>query len=211
MCFRIILTAMLLVPGMGALALAEWGYPTYSQPTTAAGAAATGAANVIQAQGSYNLQTSQAAINAEQARSMNIANNLQYTQTYYEQKAIHDQYMQAQYAKDKRSAADYKRYAAAAAPKRMSYSQLDPVTGALAWPLALTAPDFNDDRQGLDKLFAERAKGALGYQNVMQLRKLADEMNAQLKANITTIPTEDYIPAMDFLSSLTNEARYPAH
>src|SRR5262249_4335130 len=124
MYVRMITMAAVLVPGLSALALGQYGYPVYSQPTTAAGAAATGAANVIDAAGSYNLQTSQAYINYEQARSMNIANQLQWTQTYYEQKKIHDQYAQAQYEKDKRSAADYKRYAAAAAPKRMTYAQL---------------------------------------------------------------------------------------
>src|SRR5205823_11718378 len=98
MCFRIIMTSLLLVPGISALAVAQYGYPVYSTPTTAAGAAATGAANVIQAQGQKNLSDSEAAINLEQARSQNLDNNLKYTQTFYEQKSIHDQYMQAQYA-----------------------------------------------------------------------------------------------------------------
>jgi hypothetical protein len=224
MCFRMIVTSALFFPAVGALAIAQYpqhsgyaGYPAYTGyyggGSTAAGSAASGAANVIQAQGQRNLSNSQAAINSEQARSMNIANNLQYTQTYYEQKQIHDQEMQAEYAKDKRSADDYKRYAAAAAPKRMTYSQLDPVTGHLAWPLALTADDYNESRQELDKLFAYRAttSGAIGYDNVNKIRKTAAAMSDKLKASIADIPTGDYLAASDFLTSLSNEARYPAH
>jgi hypothetical protein len=221
MCFRTIVIAALLFSGVGTLAVAQYpvygGYPAYTgytgAGTTAAGSAASGAANVIQAQGQKNLSNSQAAINAEQARSMNISNNLQYTQTYYEQKSIHDQYMQAQYAKDRYSAADLKKWAHAAAPKRLTYSQLDPVTGQLAWPGALTTDDYADSRQELDKLFAERARasGAIGYQKVTEIRKTTDAMEAQLKESITDIPPTDYIAAKDFLVSLANEARYPAH
>ena len=36
----------------------------------------------------YNLQTSQAAINAEQARSMNLDNRLKGTQTYFEMRKV---------------------------------------------------------------------------------------------------------------------------
>src|SRR5262245_23538235 len=203
MCFRIIVASALLFPGVGALAVAQYpgnaGYPAYTGyyggGATAAGSAASGAANVIQAQGQRNLSNSQAAINAEQARSMNIANNLQYTQTYYEQKKIHDQYTQAQYDKDRRSADELKQYAHAAAPKRMSYSQLDPVTGRLSWPLALTADDYADSRQELDKLFAYRAtaSGAIGYDRVNEIRKATQAMSDKLKASINDIPTGDYI------------------
>jgi hypothetical protein len=221
MCFRIVVSSMLLFPGMAAVANAQYpayaGYPSYTGyyggGSTVAGSAMSGAANVIQAQGQANLSNSEAAINLEQARSQNIANNLQYTQTYYEQKAVHDQYMQAQYAKDKRSAEDYKRYAHAAAPKRMTYSQLDPVTGQLAWPEVLTTDDYAASRKELDKLFTERAKasGAIGYQNVTQIRKTTDAMETKLKASIADLPTGDYIEASNFLKSLANEARYPAH
>jgi hypothetical protein len=221
MYLRILVWSALLIPAVGAVASAQYpayaGYPSYTGyyggGSTVAGSAMSGAANVIQAQGQANLSNSQAAINLEQARSANLDNNLKYTQTYYEQKAIHDQYMQAEYAKDKRSADDYKRYAHAAAPARMSYSQLDPVTGQLAWPGALTTDDYAASRQEVDKLFAERAKagGAIGYQNVSQIRKTTEAMEAKLKASITDIPPGDYIEASNFLKSLANEARYPSH
>jgi hypothetical protein len=95
----------------------------------------------------------------------------------------------------------------------MSYSQLDPVTGALAWPDALTTDDYTDSRQELDKLFAERASasGAIGYKKVTEIRKTAEAMSAKLKKSIADIPTGDYIAASSFLTSLAEEARYPAH
>ncbi len=223
MCFRMIVSAAMFLPGMATLAVAQYpgygggGYPAYTgyygAGTTAAGSAASGAANVIQAQGQRNLSNSQAAINAEQARSMNLDNQLKYTQTYYEKQSIYNQHKQAEYAQDRRSAEDYKRYAREAAPKRMSYSQLDPVTGQLAWPGPLTIDDYADSRQELDKLFAERASssGAIGYKKVTEIRKTAEAMEAKLKQSIADLPPDDYIAAKSFLTSLANEANYPAH
>src|SRR6516164_7989583 len=56
--------------------------------STAAEGYANGVGNIMQSAGMYNLQTSQAAINVEQARSMNIDNNLKGTQTYFEMRKI---------------------------------------------------------------------------------------------------------------------------
>jgi hypothetical protein len=36
-------------------------------------------------------------------------------------------------------------------------------------------------------------------------------MEAKLKEGIADIPPDDYIAAKSFLTSLANEARYPAH
>ena len=52
-----------------------------------------GMANVVSAQGSYNLQTSEAAINMTQAQSQEIADRQQYANTYYQMRAQHDAYI----------------------------------------------------------------------------------------------------------------------
>jgi len=212
MSVRTLLLTVLLCPAVGHWASAQYvAYPVYGG-TTPAGSALTGASNVIQAQGSYNLQTSQAAINLTQARSMNLDNQLKATQTYYEQRRIHDDFKKAEYDKDRRTADDYRRYAHAAAPKRLSYSQLDPITGNLNWPPVLTDDEYSEDRQELDKLFAERAKagGAIGYSNATKIRKTSDSLAAKLKSNIGSIPTGDYIAAKNFLTSVSTEASFPA-
>jgi hypothetical protein len=219
MYFRILVTSALLFPGVSTLAVAQYGvYPAYTGYTgggsTVAGSAASGAANVIQAQGQRNLANSQAAINVTQAQSQDLDNQLKYTQTYYEKTRVHDQYMQEQKAKQpKHTQDDYNRYAHADAPKRVPYNQLDPVTGHIAWPPALTTDDYSDSRQLLDKMFADRAKasGAIGYQNVKLIRQTTAEMTAKLEENVATTDPNDYVAAKYFLANLGNEARYPAH
>src|SRR5262245_25745017 len=62
-------------------------YGGYGGGTTAAGSASTGMANVISAQGDYNLSTSEAAINMTQAQSAEIQNRQEYTNTYFEMRA----------------------------------------------------------------------------------------------------------------------------
>src|SRR6266496_1264631 len=89
----IALNLVALVPSARAQAVVGNYYNPYGvygggHASTAAEGYANGVGNVMQSAGMYNLQTSEAAINAEQARSMNIDNNLKGTQTYFEMRKI---------------------------------------------------------------------------------------------------------------------------
>src|SRR5262249_12952924 len=123
--------------------------------STAAEGYANGVGNVMQSAGIYNLQTSEAAINVEQARSMNIDNNLKGTQTYFEMRKINTAARKAE-APPGLTTEDSWRIAQSNLPKRMSAMELDPVTGKIYWPMMLQAPQFEPYRTQLDKLFLQR-------------------------------------------------------
>src|SRR5205814_7688592 len=91
---------------------------------TVEGSVAHGYADLVRSAGAYNLMTSEAYKNYEDARKKNIENRLQWTQTYFEMRRINDEYRRAQYERDKRTQEDFIRYAQAAAPKRLASSQL---------------------------------------------------------------------------------------
>src|SRR5262249_15879049 len=113
---------------------------------------------------------------------------------------------------DKRTQEDFIRYAQAAAPKRLSSSQLDPITGYLAWPRLLMLNQFAESRRDLDRLYAERAnsKGAIGTDNYFAILSIVEKMKKQLQKLIKAAPTNDYIDAQKFLDSLAYEARFAA-
>ena len=69
---------------------AAYGTPFYggSHASTAAEGYANGMAAMVQSAGSYNLNTSQAAMNLESARSQALDNDLKGTQTYFEMRNI---------------------------------------------------------------------------------------------------------------------------
>ncbi len=63
-------------------------YPVYYHSSTAAEGAARGMADVIRSAGDYNLRTSEAARNVEEARSRNLDNRLKSTQTFFEMRRV---------------------------------------------------------------------------------------------------------------------------
>ena len=179
--------------------------------STAAEGSLNGIGNVIQSAGSYNLQTSQAAINAEQARTMNINNRLLGTQTYFEMRKVNQAATKAEQLPGL-TTEDTWRIAQSNMPKRMTQMQLDPVTGRIYWPLELQAPQFEQYRKSLDKLFVQRetSHGGIGYETFTQIQDITNSMLADLDKNIAKFSTGDYVKMKNFIESLQFEARFPA-
>lgn len=177
--------------------------------STAAGSYMTGMGNAIRAQGQYNLDTSAAAINVEEAAKRDIENQKLWTQTYFEKRRINQAYKDSQ--KRPRSPDSWVRIAQEAAPNRLSPSALDPVTGQIAWPPGLQGPEFQSDRQKLDRLFADRAmvSGAIGVDVHGQIRAAVNAMIATLKSRIRDYETSQYLNSRNFLTSLAYEATLP--
>ncbi len=164
----------------------------------------------IRAQGQYNLDTSAATINLEEARTRQIDNRKLWTNTYFEMRNVNKAYRDAQ-RPPARSPETWVRLAQKTAPARLSTSQLDPVTGRIAWPAGLTGPAFKSDREKLDPLFADRAlaHGAIGVETHAEIRQLVDAMLASLKARIREFNTDQYLASRNFLTSLRYEATMP--
>src|SRR5690242_11792328 len=70
----------------------------YNNASTAAEGLGRGIGDVVRSQGEYNLNTSQAAINLTQARSQEIDNRMQATQTYFAMRNLNTQQRYGDYA-----------------------------------------------------------------------------------------------------------------
>ena len=89
------------------------------------------------------------------------------------------------------------------APRGLSTSQIDPVSGELYWPAALQDAGFQAQRGAVDEYTAKWVKyGALDYADQTQVRENIDGMFDGLKSQIRSIPPQDYVACRTFLQSL---------
>ena len=186
------------------------GYPTYYRSSTAAEGAMRGMADVVRSRGQANLSNSAAAINYSHARRNEIDNRQQATETYFDMRRMNKAYRDSE-RKPKPSMEDLVRYAQAGKPKRLSPSELNPVTGTIRWPILLRSDEFTDSRAELEKAFAERAAhGVVGTDDYMKIKKTTGAMLADLKKQIRKAVPDQYMVAKRFLESLAFEAGLPA-
>jgi len=178
----------------------DWGYGGDAQ--TAAGAALQGMSHVISSAGQYNLATSAAAVNMTQAESNEMQNLIQGVQAFWAMRNLGR--MEREKERGPRPAPEeLARRARAGAPRALSANQMDPVSGALYWPVALQNGSFEAQRIVLDEYTAEWANyGGLNYADQVQVRENIDVMFDMLKSEITSIPPQYYVQCRTFLQSL---------
>lgn len=176
---------------------------------TVAGNYMQGMASTVRAAGDYNLETSQAWVNAEEAKRREIENRKEWTDAYFEMRRANADYRAAERG-PKGTPEDWVRYAREAAPARLSPGELDYVTGQIVWPRLLMADEFKDGREQLDRLYATRADkgGNIGPNGYQKIQDETDMMTAYLKKNIKRFPPNEYLEAKKFLESLAYEARF---
>jgi hypothetical protein len=189
-----------------AAAHAQWGYPVYHSSTYAEGVQ-RGFADVVRSAGEYNLNTSEALINVEEARSANLDNHLKYANTYFEMRAVNRQAREAERG-PRLSTEQLFRIAQEQAPNRLTSSDLDPLTGDITWPIVLQGNEYNEYRQTLSTLFADRARegGTVNINELQEIRRTADAALATLRANIKLYPANEYLRARRFLENLSFSA-----
>ncbi len=194
--------------GYGGYGYGWGGYP--GAGSTPAGGYLAGMGQAVRAQGQYNLMTSEATVNLEEAAKRDIENRVRWTNAYFEMRRINQAYKDAQKG-PKRTSEDWVRMAHDAAPERLASSALDAVTGRIAWPSALQGDAFGEERETLDTLFAERAEahGAVGAENHGKIRTAVDSALAKLKDRIRDVDTRYYLEARNFLTGLAREADFP--
>ncbi len=180
------------------------GYPGYSGTGggTVAGSALNGMANVISAKGDYNLATSAAAVNMTQAQRNEIQNRQQWTNAYFDMRATNRAARAAERGPNP-TMAQLVRIAQEGVPKQISPSQLDPVTGVIAWPTLLQTERYAAGRTAMEQLMVKRAtNGDLDFSDQLKVRETIDGMFTDLKGQIRDVPTADYLAAKNFLQSL---------
>ncbi len=208
------------VPGGGAYVRPYYGAGGYGgygwgggwgAGSTPAGSYLSGLGQAIRAQGEYNLNTSAAAINLEEADKKDIENQQLWTKTFFEMRNMNQAYRDSQKG-PKPTAEDWVRLAHEGVPDRLNSSALDPVNGHIGWPTVLLGDDFRKQRETLDVLFADRAimHGAIGVQTHGKIRSTIDDMMSNLKDHIRDFDTKNYLEARNFLSSLARESDFPS-
>jgi len=157
---------------------------------------------VISSAGQYNLATSAAAVNMTEAESNEMRNLIQGVQTFWEIRNLDR--MEREYERGPRpTAEELARRARAGVPRALSMKQIDPVSGALLWPLVLQDGRFGAQRAALDEYTARWLKyGGLNYTDRAQVRENIGMMFDILKSQINSIPAQDYVECRTFLQSL---------
>jgi len=98
--------------------------------------------------------------------------------------------------------------------ERLSPEEFDAQQGSLHWPEVLQASEFEDLRDRLDGLFAQRARRpdefGLGSENSQLIEETTSEYRKRLKSNIRALPSNQFIAGDKFLKRIANEARFDA-
>lgn len=181
--------------------------------STVSQANSMGMADLVQAAGQASLNTSAAAINLEQARSMNLDNQMKSTTTYFEMRKANTAYRKAEDARfPGLSTEDSWRVAQMNTPKRLRSTELDPVTGKIYWPMQFENPTFQSYRQQIDQLFVQRetVHGSIGYENYTAIQQATNALMAELNKNIGKYSPGDFLRMKSFIESLAFESTLPA-
>jgi len=187
-------------------AKAQWGYAD-NRASTVGESHARGVSDMVRSRGQANLDNSAAAINMTAARSQQITNYRDGTNTYFEMRAANKAYRAAERG-PRATSEDWVRWAKEGAPKPLSPGEFDPVTGKIKWPVMLKASAFAKYRKQLDELFAKRATSdSLTIEDFIQVDKISKALLAALKAHIREVPPDLYIASKEFVKSLAYEVR----
>jgi len=188
-----------------------FGFNRGGYASTAGQAASYGLSEQMRAQGAQNLDNSAAAKNWQEAKTQEIQNRLRWTETYFEMRKTNREARAAEAAPHVTHEQTI-RMAKMGLPPRLGSTQLDPVTGHIEYPMALTAPQFSSYRDELNRFFADRASsgGSMQYEQYQQIQGAVSKFIDALKENINSFSAGDYGRARTFLDSIANEARFPS-
>lgn len=203
-------TGVVVRPGYGFGYGNGWG--GYGRPygaSTVYGSYLRGQADLTRAQGEYNLNTSAAAINLEQARSMNLDNRVKYAETYFETRRINS----SERAAERRPHAtpeQITRWNESAKPARLSEAELGFVSDEVRWPAVLRDETFDAHRDSIETALAARTteNSGVGSDSHRAINATVEQMQETLKSKIRELPPTEYVAASKFLESLGYEARF---
>ena len=205
---------LIAVFGSSTVALAQFPYPapyftgpgSYRHASTVEEGAQRGLADVIRSKGAANLMNSEAAKNYEDARRKRIDNRMHATQTWFQMRDFNRQARAAERG-PRPTQQDLIRLAESNKPRRLSTSDLDPLSGDISWPVLLRDDQFRTDREKLEQLYDQRAKnGYLTPDQFLEIDQVSKKMLGDLKKNIRQYPPQSYTQAKGFLTSLHYES-----
>jgi hypothetical protein len=178
--------------------------------TTAQGDMLQGQAALMEAQGSYVLDTSKAAINAQTARAMSLDNHLRTAETFFEARRINR--INRAYEAGPRATLDQViRMASAGLPPRPTNLQLDRATGDISWPRLLRDPIYGNDTSRIQRHFHDRSArgGSLDFTAAEDCDAAFSELVGRMRDNVRRYPSGEYGAARTFLDGLKREYDLP--
>jgi hypothetical protein len=178
--------------------------------STVGGDIARGQAEFIRAAGEFNLNNSKSAINLQTSKSMEMDNRLRWTETFFEMRRV-NRTNRALEAGPRPTMDQVVHYARMQAPRRLSSTQLDPVTGEIVWPPLLTDKAFTDNREILQSKFKQRAQqgGSIDIAQIEEVETAVDDFKDELKEVGLRRSPKRYGAARTFLDSLKLEYELP--
>jgi hypothetical protein len=181
--------------------------------STVAGSYLAGAAMYTRAAGQFNLNSSMAATNYQQAYSQWIDNQKKREQTYFDMRRMNASYRAEMEMQRPHPTSDQLVvFSKSRDPERLNAEQFDPATAILNWPPTLKESEFASEREKLEELFAERLAepqdAGLGTHNYRDAQRVVAAMNDKLHAEIDKVGADEYIAASKFLKSVGYEARF---
>jgi hypothetical protein len=163
-----------------------------------------GFADFVRSAGQAQLLNSEATKNYEDARKKYLENRLLATQTYFDARRMNQEARRSERSPPLSMEA-YARLARQQAPDRLSVSQLDPLTGTITWPQPLLRPDYQAEREELERLYRERAGGVAHNYEAILLS--TDKFQERLKTDLQKFDPNEFIRAKNFLDSLAYEPK----
>ena len=92
----------------------------------------------------------------------------------------------------------------------MSPSELDPLTGAIAWPAALRDEEYNADRAKIEAMYQQRASAGFLTADRGEAQQTMGSLTSGLKKNLSNYVPQDYVQAKKFIEGLNYELFAPS-
>lgn len=198
------------VGGGGGYGGGGWGWGGGGGGTTIAGSYMQGAGAMMQGAGQYNLLTAEAARQGEAARAEAMQNQMTYMNDYFLAREANRDYRR-QLAGPPITEQEAYNINMSRLPKRLTLDEFDPATGKINWPDVLKRPEFDEDRQKLDNLFAKRthADSGLGSPNYHNIQIATRDMMSKLHDDIKGLGPSEYLLGLKYIDGLQFESRFP--
>jgi hypothetical protein len=181
----------------------------YGYSSTAAEGFLHGTADQTRAWGEFNLHTSQAAINYQNAYSRGLDNCQKGIETRFEMQRMNES-RRAERRPRQSTPEEISRRNRERLPQRLSVLQFDPATGAIRWQGWLENDEYASGRAELSRLFAERQNGdsGAGTPSCREIKRTVEVLKRQLAHDAKRISIDEFAPSKKFLDSLAYEARF---
>ena len=169
---------------------------------------------IISSMGQYNLNTSRALINYQQAYSAYLDNRKKFEATYFDMRRMHASYRAEQALQHPAPTEEQLvAFSKSRMPAPLSPNDFDPAHGVLKWPSVLGNKDFDDERHQVEGLFSQAAgdphASGLGTENYREIQHAIGTLDNKLHSKIDQYSADEYIAASKFLRSLAYQARTP--